>query len=455
MLVIVGNGVAGIEAALAARARDPGAEITVVSEESEHFFSRTALMYALSGQLALRDIEPHPRDLYARHRLRRVRARAVGVDVVGRRLLLGGGLAPLPYTRLLLACGSRPRSAPWPGAELPGIGHFVTMQDLSWLEAELHGGPGRGGAPPAPEAHLPSSGPDSPYWPRLTARAVRGRRPQHPVVIGGGLIGCEVVETLLAAGLKPRFLIKQEWFWPAFLDATEAGWVAEHLREHGVEVHLETEVAGFEAGRDGVVSAVRTTQGGFPCDLAVIAIGVRPNTDWLASSAIARDKDGGILVDERLRTSAPEVLAAGDCASVPWADGRQAPEPLWYTGRDQGRVAGRRLAGEDATYRRGVWYNSAKFLDLEYTTVGLVGRGLPGERSWTHEERGRVRSLTRLVAQGERLVGFNALGRRWDHELIARWIAEERSLSWARANLTRASYDTELVPPLELPEARP
>ncbi|MBK8181075.1 MAG: FAD-dependent oxidoreductase [Planctomycetes bacterium] len=96
MLVIVGNGVAGIEAALAARARDPRVGITLVSEESDHFFSRTALMYVLSGQLSPRDIEPRPRDLYEKHRLTRVRARAVGVDVAARRLLLGGDLAPLP-----------------------------------------------------------------------------------------------------------------------------------------------------------------------------------------------------------------------------------------------------------------------------------------------------------------------------------------------------------------------
>ena len=89
-VVIVGNGVAGIEAAITVRARDAAAEITVVSEESDHFFSRTALMYVLSGQLRHRDIEPFERDAYARQRLTRVRARAIGLDTSARRLLLGG-----------------------------------------------------------------------------------------------------------------------------------------------------------------------------------------------------------------------------------------------------------------------------------------------------------------------------------------------------------------------------
>lgn len=452
MVVIVGNGVAGVEAALAARARDPKVEITLVSEESDHFVSRTALMYVLSGQLAHRDIEPHPRDLYEKQRWRRVRARAVGVDTVGRRLLLGGGLAPLPYDTLLLACGSRPRPAPWPGADLPGVGHFVTLQDLAWLEEELHGGPGRGGEPPNPDAHRAGSTPSSPYWRRGSARVLRQQRPKAPLVVGGGLIGCEVVETLLAAGLRPRFLVKQEWFWPVSLDAPEARWVEAHLREHGVDLLLETELSRFLPAEDGTLGRVETTRGELPCDLAVVAIGVVPNTDWLADSGIARDAIGGILVDDRLQTNAPGVLAAGDCASVPWSDGRQAPEPLWYTGREQGRVAGRRLAGEDARYRRGTWYNSAKFLDIEYTTVGMVNQDLPGEQSWRHEERGAVRSSTRLVTVDDRLVGFNALGRRWDHEPIAAWIEAKLPLARVLERLTEASFDTELVPPLVLPE---
>lgn len=449
-VVIVGNGVAGIEAALATHARQPGWEITIVSEESDHFFSRTALMYVLSGQLSRPDIEPHPRDLYARHGFRRVRARATGLDVVGRRLILGGGQEPLSYDRLLLSCGSRPRPGPWPGSDLTGVGHFVTLQDLSWLEAEIHGARSRGGDSGNEDGHRASSAPGSPYWQREVARTKRGRSPHSPVVVGGGLIGCEVVETLLSAGLRPRFLIKQRWFWPAFLDEAEARFVEAHLRDHSVEVGLDEEVSSFEAGADGTVARVHTSRGEHPCDLAIIAIGVAPHTGWLGE-AVARDADGGILVDDRLRTSAPDVYAAGDCASVRWADGRQRPEQLWYTARDQGRVAGRALAGEEASYGRGTWYNSAKFLDLEYTTVGLVEQGVPGEQSWRYEERGPVRSSTRIIGAKGRLIGFNALGRRWDHSVLARWIEEGRSPEFCWSNLERARFDTELVPPPRLP----
>ncbi len=447
-VVIIGNGVAGTEAALTLRQRDGDCRITVVSEESEHFFSRTALMYVLSGQLSYRDIEPLERGAFERLGIERVRARVVHVDVEGHRLELAGGLPALAYDKLLITAGSRPRPAPfWNGyGALKGIGHFVTLQDLAWLEQEVHRSPGHS-RPEGEQDHVPYSTPDSPYLPREAAASARGTRSQRPVVIGGGLIGVEVVETMLAARLKPVFVIREDWFWPIALDAKESAWIADRLRHHGVDVRLGENVAGFE-GRDGCVSRVLTDRGAYDTDLIVIAIGVVPNTSWLADSAIDRDDAGGVLVDDRLRTSAVDVWAAGDCASVRWFDGSVRPEQLWYTGRDQGRAAARSILGDDARYARGTWYNSAKLMDVEYTTAGLVNMGIPGEQSWFFEETGRVRSTTRIVHRDGQVIGFNFLGRRWDHEVCIRWIDERRSLRWVLQHLNEARFDTELVPPL-------
>ncbi len=443
-VVVIGNGAAGMEAALAVRAREPGASITIVSEESDHFVSRTALMYVLAGQLSHRCIEPHERDHYERHRFERVRARAVGVDAPGKRVRLADGEA-LAYDRLVIACGSRPRPAPWPGAELAGVGSFVTLQDLEWLERELFGGPGHGGRPPRPDAHGAHEG--SPYAARQSAREQRGSPPQNPVVIGGGLIGIEVVEVMLAAGLRPRFFVREESFWPMALDPREARWICDRLREHGADVRLGEEIVALD-GVD-VVRGVRTREGAFPCDLCVVAIGVVPNTEWLRGSAIELDAQGGIVVDASLRASAPDVFAAGDCASVPWRGGARGPELLWYTARDQGRVAGRAACGEDASYARRHVYNSAKLMDVEYTTVGAA-TPREGDRTFFHEERGRVRSTTRILVRDERVIGFTMLGRRWDHSVLLRWIDEGRELAFVLARLEEARFDTELVPPLRI-----
>ncbi|MCA9575868.1 MAG: FAD-dependent oxidoreductase [Sandaracinaceae bacterium] len=455
-VVIVGNGVAGMEAALTVRALDPHAKVTLVSEESDHFFSRTALMWVASGQMSHRDIEPLERDAYPRRGLERLRARAVGVDVERSGLRLLGG-ETLSYDRLLIACGSRPRPGPWPGSDLRGVGHFVTLQDLEWYEAELHGGPSHAGGPPRADQHLAACPPDSPYRRREVAARTRGSLSQAPAVIGGGLIGIEAVEVAHARGLHPRFFIRDEWFWPMAIDAAEAGWITERMRAHGVHVHLEHEVERLEGDAHGNVARVVTDRGSYDADCAVIAIGVVPNTAWLSGSGVALDHGGGVIVDAQQRTNVPNVYAAGDCASVRWVTGAQRPEQLWYTGRDQGRVAARALLGDTgprATYARPTWYNSAKLMDIEYTTVGLVNMQQPGEREWFFEERSDVRSTTRIVYTDAGVIGFNMLGRRWDHSVLAGFIDQGRSLTYALEHLHEAAFDTELVPPLVLPKER-
>lgn len=417
-IVIIGNGVAGIEAALTVRAKDRRSSITIVSEESDYFFSRTALMYVLSGQLQRRELEPHPRDLYTRQDLRLSRARVVGIDLAQKSVRLADGEPQIPYDRLLIACGSRPRPPPWPGSELAGIGHFVTLPDLDWLEGEVGS--------------------------RSAAKRV-----QHPWVIGGGLIGIEVVETLLALGYRPRFALRDEWFWPISINAQEAGWIEARLSEHGVELWPGASVERFEG--EGRVSRVHLNGRAEPCDLAVVAIGVEPNTAWLEGSGISLE-GGAIAVDEGLLTSAPDVFAAGDCAGILGPEGRRRPQQLWYTARDQGRVAGARLLGEDARYVPGMPYNSAKLMDIEFTTVGRVPARGAGS-SWTFEERGAVRSMLRLVVEGERVVGLNALGRRWDHSVFRRFFEQGLSLAQVIDRLPEAAFDTELVPPLVIPAA--
>ena len=113
--VIIGNGVAGIEASSVIRRHDASARITIVSSESDHFFSRPALMYVFAGQLRLEDTEPHDRGFYARMGFERVRGHVANVDLESRTVRLAGGRA-IVYDKLLIACGSKARPAPWPGS---------------------------------------------------------------------------------------------------------------------------------------------------------------------------------------------------------------------------------------------------------------------------------------------------------------------------------------------------
>lgn len=405
--VIVGNGIAGIEAALAIRARDTGARVTLVSEEHDHLFSRTALMYVLCGQLSLRDTEPYDRELYARMGFERVRDRVVALDAGARRLTLAGG-GSLGWDRLLLAVGSRARAVPVPGGDdVPG---FVTLRDLARIDAEAR--PGR-----------------------------------HAAVIGGGLIGIEVVEALLSRGVRVTFLVREPSYFPMALDVHEAAVVAEHVRAHGVDVRLETGVT--HVGRAGERTALTLTDGAtLDVDFAIAAVGVVPNTTFLEGSGLAlAEGSRAVEADDALRTNVPDVWAAGDCANVTWADGGRRPEQLWYTARDQGRVAGASMLGDDVRYRRGAWYNSAKFFDLEYTTAGWIP---PGDRphdcaTWYQQVPGQA-VTQRILVRGDRVVGFNLLGSRWDHAVLLRWIQERRPLAWVLDHMDEARFDEEFTP---------
>ncbi len=415
---ILGNGVAGMEAALALRARDDDSQITLVSAEHDHFFSRPALMYVFAGQTSLRDTEPHDRGLYERMRFERRSGRVAAVDAPGHALVFEDG-ARLPYDRLLLAAGSKGRPAPWPGAEGPGLHYFVTLRDLGALDREA-------------------------------------RRGMRAAVLGGGLIGVEVAEVLHDRGLHVTFVVREGWYFPAALDRDEATLVAEHMRSHGLEVHLGATVDAVARGADGRVRSVRLVGGDeVAADLAVSTIGVVPNTGFLAGSAVTLAANGAIETDDALRTTAPDVWAAGDCANVTWFDGSRRPEQLWYTARDQGRLAARSMLGDDVAYRRGTWYNSAKFFDLEWTTVGWVPPTVgpdgspadrPGDlRRWFQRVPGRFESQ-RIVVKGERVVGFNMLGSRWNHEPLLDWIHERRALDWVLKHLAEAQFDEELSP---------
>jgi NADPH-dependent 2,4-dienoyl-CoA reductase/sulfur reductase-like enzyme len=320
--VILGNGVAGMEAALALRARDEDARITIVSDEHEHFFSRPALMYVFAGQMTVRDTEPYDRGLYERLRFERVVGRVASLDVSGRGLALADGTR-LGYDRLLLATGSSGRRAPWPGAEGAGIHYFVTLRDLEALDREA-------------------------------------RRGMRAAVVGGGLIGVEVAEVLHDRGLHVSFVVREEWYFPVALDRNEAALVAEHLRAHSVDVRLGETVESVVRGDGGAVRGLQLASGQtLAADLVAATIGVVPNTGFLAGSGVALAANGAIETDEALRTSAPDVWAAGDCANVTWFDGTRRPEQLWYTARDQGRFAARSMLGDDVAYRRGTLYNSA------------------------------------------------------------------------------------------------
>jgi NAD(P)H-nitrite reductase large subunit len=343
---------------------------------------------------------------------RRVRDKVARLDSSSKTLYMESG-HNITYDRLLIASGSLPFMVNWKGVENDGVGNFVTWQNMEWLRE-------------------------------------KAKTAKKAVVVGGGLIGIETVEVLLHAGIDVSFIIRENYYWPIALNKEEGDLITDHMTHHGVDVRLKTEF-GEVLGENGKVVGITTGDGEkIVCDIVVFCIGVRPQTDWLKESGLELDERGGIIVNDYLETNLDNIWAAGDCTSVVWFNGVQRPEQLWYTGRDQGKVAGWNIYGDKKIYKRGTFYNSAKFFDIEYTTAGLVNFNFEGEQEILLREKDKYKTVRLVYLPDKTVIGFNMLGRRWDHRVLVNWIEANKKLDWVLENLKDALFDEELMPQFEI-----
>jgi NADPH-dependent 2,4-dienoyl-CoA reductase/sulfur reductase-like enzyme len=403
-VAILGNGVTGVSAALRLRALRPDWRITLVSGESTHHYSRPALMYVFMGHMRYRDTKPFEDSFWGEQRLELVRAWVTRIDLERKRLELSGK-PPLAWDRLLLATGSKPNRFGWPGQDLEGVQGLYGLADLKTLY-------------------------------EACARA------RQAVIVGGGLIGVELAEMLHTRGLHVTFLVRESSYWNNILPAEESAMVEREIRAHGVGVLASTQLRSIEDDGRGRAAAVITDRGErIPCQIVGLTAGVSPNVDLVRESAIPTAR--GILVDPFLRTAVPDVFAAGDCAEIVRPGEPSLVQQVWYTGKKQGELAAEVIAGEERAYDPGVWFNSAKFFDLEYQVYGRVNRGVPGEASLYWEHASGKKSV-RIVHVGGRVIGVNVMGIRWRHAVCERWIAEGRGLAHVLPRLGEASFDPEL-----------
>ena len=217
------------------------------------------------------------------------------------------------------------------------------------------------------------------------------------------------------------------------------------MREHHVDLRLNTELKEVIAGDDGRARAVLTSTGEeIPCQIVGLTAGVSPNIAFLKESDLETQR--GIMVNEFLETNIPDVYAIGDCAQFhQHPTGRRPMEQVWYTGRMMGETVGATITGKKTAYKPGVWFNSAKFFDIEYQTYGDVpGKAKEGQQSfwWEHPE-GRIGVKLVFDETTHRFVGVNTFGIRMRHVVFDKWFHEERSVEYVLEYLPDANFDPE------------
>ncbi len=240
-----------------------------------------------------------------------------------------------PYDKLVIAVGADAVKPPLPGVDLEGVYFMRTPADAVSLREAIEAG-----------------------------------KVKRTVIVGGGFIGLEVAENLLAQGVRVSVIDMAPQVLPGF-DPEFAAYVEDRLADAGIAVFTNTKLAGLE-GENGHVSKVLTERRPMKADTVILSMGIRPNTAFLADTGLEMFK-GTLVVDEQLRTNDPDIFAVGDCA---YTRNRQTGEKAWSpmgsSANMEGRVAARVIAGEDASYLGVFGTSLAKLPGINVGRTGLT-----------------------------------------------------------------------------------
>jgi NADPH-dependent 2,4-dienoyl-CoA reductase/sulfur reductase-like enzyme/rhodanese-related sulfurtransferase len=341
MKVIIVGGVAG-GASCAARLRrlDEKAEILMVERGPYVSYANCGLPYHVGGVIPeesslLVSTEQTFRTMFAVDC--RTNCEVVGISSKQKTVELKnhatGEVTTEKYDKLVLSPGAAPIRPPLPGIDLPGIFSVRTVPDArdmrAWLDRDM----------------ADRSGMNS-YTGFQTMT-----KPKRAVVVGGRFIGLEMVENLVHRGLEVTLIEKLNQVMPP-LDPEMARLVERYLVKHGVRLELNDGVAGFKQAADGSLEVLTGAGKAHPADIAILAIGVRPETALAKMAGIEIGQRGGIRVDEHMRTSNPDIFAVGDAVEVKdFVTGQWTLIPLAGPANRQGRIAADVIAGRDSRYR--------------------------------------------------------------------------------------------------------
>jgi NAD(P)H-nitrite reductase large subunit len=412
-IVIIGNGIAGVTTARHIR-KNSDKRITIISAETDYFFSRTALMYVYMGHMKFEHTQPYEPYFWEKNRIGLKRAYVQTVDHANKSLILDGG-ETMSYDKLVLAVGSTPNKFGWPGQDLDGVQGLYSAQDLQKLE---------------------DNAPNN----KVCKRAV---------IVGGGLIGIEMAEMLATRNIPVTFLVRENSFWNGVLPSGESAMINRHIKNHHIDLRLGMNLKEILADDNGRARAAVIAETGeeIACNVVGLTAGVSPNVSFLKESGIELGR--GIKVNPMLETNIPDIYAVGDCAEQHQGiNGRRAIEAVWYTGRMMGEAVAQTICGRPTPYNPGHWFNSAKFFDLEYQTYGWVfsdTRNEPEHQQlfhWKHQDDTKCITIATHKETGK-FIGINTFGIRMRHETFDRWLTEERDTDYVVEHLAEANFDPE------------
>jgi NADPH-dependent 2,4-dienoyl-CoA reductase/sulfur reductase-like enzyme len=386
-IVIIGNGIAGLTAAIEARRIAPNKRIVIITEQNHPTINTPALKQFAVAKLAREQLLAFPTGTERTERIHLVNARVEEIHAQSKYLTLSGK-RHFGYESLLLATGSSPAGLPAniPGRDFDGVMTLHRLQDYLNLRRRI------------PEV-------------------------REAVVVGGGVLANETVMGLLHWGIRVHWLIRGKAFMKNMLDETASEIVLEHTRKAGALIHMETEITGV-VGRIGAVAGVITNQQEMiPCELVLSCTGTGPVLGLAKTCSVPILHKNGILVDDKLRTSVRDIYAAGDVAALlnPLT-GRYETRAQWFSAVEMGRTAGAQMAGDkEATGTFGVQWHATH---LAHRSMLLVGEPQTKDKNvamLTDTSNG----YRRLAIANDRLIGYLSMSNTPPDSLAIKQLIDE------------------------------
>ncbi|GAC1678644.1 MAG: hypothetical protein PVS3B1_19250 [Ktedonobacteraceae bacterium] len=415
--LIIGNGIAGITAAETLRAEEPLATIGIVADDPLPVYYRPALKDYLAGRVDEERLWARPAHFYQEQKVHFLSERIVGIQVQ-QHAVQTQTRKHIGYEKLLLANGASPARLKCPGSELQGVTTLRTVADYQAVLARL---------------------PDV----------------RRVVIAGSGTLALETAESLRARGLEVSHLVRRRTIWSEVLDTTASDLVLQQELRAGVDVQLETEIVEI-TGERGEVSGVVTSQGKrIRCELVLVAIGIEPNIAFIRASNIFCGR--GVQVDKNMRTSSPDIYAAGDVleTSSSTRGGRMRVLGQWYPAVQQARAAAYNMLGIGDSahpFNSDAFYNATFLYGLDFAAVGVTNQ--LGYQEIIAEPE--PRSYRKVLLQYSVPVGMLSLGERKQALAFKRAIDYRVNLASVTTRLFDADFklsdwlDAQGVPPLHI-----
>jgi NAD(P)H-nitrite reductase large subunit len=366
--IIIGGSAAGISAVEAIRSIDQTSPIELFSSEGTPFYSRVLLSYYIAGVITKEELHFRPLEFFADNKVKAHLGQRVDKVLPESKSIRMEDGREYPFDRLLIASGSSPKIMEILGKDKKGV---VVMRNIDHAQEIVN----------------------------------RVEEMKTACVLGGGLIGLRTGYALSVRGVKVKIIVKSSHVLSQMLDQESAEMIQGTMRQHGIDIRTGRDAVEI-AGKESVEGIILDDGERINCQLVVIGKGVQPNVDFLSSTPIKINE--GIVADETMMTSVPDIYVAGDVAETyDLTTGRTSVNAIWPCAFEQGRVAGLNMAGKKAKYEGSFRMNSLDFYGLPVISMGITridGNG------FQHFQKKTENTYRKLVLRDGRIVGAILVG---------------------------------------------